>query len=316
MEAAAIIIDHHNLTIPVHLPKTKPKRKLVLVKEEKKNDTSITTTKPLESEEIPSDPLEMCEKFLVGSHVPMKSSELTRCLSVYASMDAKKPYQVFLGSPQMSRMSIPESQIEGGGKIIRSSGLGVFVHSQYIINLSASYDDGLDEPATPWHVNLLSQNLKYATSLGCKGVVVHVGKSTKQPYTTAIENMRRNIVSSLSFATAECPLLLETPAGQGTETLKGQDEFIEFVESFGGDPRIKVCLDTCHVFACGHDPQSFVENLISKGLLMLVHFNDSKKPCGSCKDQHAFVGSGYIGTERMGKIAKVCCESRIPMVIE
>ena len=109
---------------------------------------------------------------------------------------------------------------------------------------------------------------------------------------------------------------LETPAGQGTETLKGEDEFIDFVESFGGDPRLKVCLDTCHVFACGHEPLRFIDKLLRKGFLHLVHFNDSKEPCGSCKDRHAFVGSGHIGTEKMSQIAQKCSESLIPMVIE
>jgi len=82
---------------------TKKKRKLVLFKVMTKEDSDT---------EVFMSPLEMCEKFLVGSHVPMKSSELTKCLSVYAATDVKKPYQVFLGSPQMSRMNICSSQIE------------------------------------------------------------------------------------------------------------------------------------------------------------------------------------------------------------
>lgn len=272
------------------------------------------------------NPLEFCEEYFVGSHVPVKTSELTKCLSLYAAMSTQKPYQIFLGSPQMSKMNIRTEEIEGGRETITTKGLNLFVHSQYIINLStpssSSTVGGATEPPPPtpsasWHMNLLAQNLKYAVSLGCKGVVVHVGKSTKQPYATAIENMRKNIEEVLPFASPECPLLLETPSGQGTETLKGEDEFIEFiVSSFKGDPRIKVCLDTCHVFACGHNPLSFIEKLQRLGLLHLVHFNDSKEPCGSCKDRHAFVGTGHIGAKVMRQIAKTCCQSKIPMVIE
>ena len=295
--------------------RVKTKRRLVLVKAEEKEDEKCNET-----------PVELCERFLVGSHVPIQTKELERFLKIYADMDPKKPYQIFLGSPQMSRMNISDTQIEGGGKVIRTNGLGIFVHSQYIINLSASFSDFTAKtaptssakiaPTSAWNTNLLAQNLKYATSLGCRGVVVHVGKSTKLPYQIAIQNMRQNIETVLSFATSECPLLLETPAGQGTETLKKQEEFIEFVESFGGDPRLRVCLDTCHVFACGHDPIYFIGSLLQKNLLHLVHFNDSKEPCGSCKDRHAFVGSGHIGQSKMAEIAKLCCSRGIPMVIE
>jgi deoxyribonuclease-4 len=274
------------------------KRKLIPVNEDKNTDEALLT------------PLEICEIFSVGSHVPIKTTELIKCLNSYASMSTRKPYQIFLGSPQMSRMNISSCQIEGGCATIEKSGMDIFVHSQYIINLSTPGSED-------WHVGLLCQNLKYASLLKCKGVVVHVGKSTKQPYGLAVENMRKNIEAVLPFASESCPLLLETPAGQGTETLKGEDEFIKFVEtSFKGDPRIKVCLDTCHVFACGHDPLNFISKLLEKKLLHLVHFNDSKEPCGSYKDRHAFVGSGYIGCEKMKNIAKICSENKIPMVIE
>lgn len=66
--------------------------------------------------------------------------------------------------------------------------------------------------------------------------------------------MKKNLLECLPLATKECPLLLETPAGQGTETLKAMKDFIEFVAEIA-DERLRICLDTCHVFACGHKPK-------------------------------------------------------------
>lgn len=224
--------------------------------------------------------------------------------------DPRKPYQIFLGGPQSSKMTITDGELTATAALIGAADLRVYVHSQYIINLAT-----VDTPGD-WNVRLLARNLQYASAIGCRGVVVHVGKSTDKPYATALENMRTNIARVLEFATPQCPLLLETPAGQGTETLKGEDEFISFVDSFA-DPRLRVCLDTCHVFACGHKPLQFIDKLAAKpDLLRLIHFNDSMEPCGSCKDRHAPIGAGRIGLASMTKIAERCHAMGLPMVIE
>jgi deoxyribonuclease-4 len=256
----------------------------------------------------PTRALALTEKYKIGHHAP-KLPTLMKTVSEFP--DPSKPYQIFLGGPQSSKMKVTDGELAATSALVSAANLSVYVHSQYIINLAnaAVPDD--------WNVALLARNLQYAAAIGCRGVVVHVGKATDKPYATALENMRTNIARVLEHATPECPLLLETPAGQGTETLKGDDEFIGFVESFGGDPRLRVCLDTCHVFACGHKPLTFIDKLATKpDLLRLIHFNDSREPCGSCKDRHAPIGGGHIGYDGMEAIAKRCHELKLPMVVE
>lgn len=250
----------------------------------------------------------LTETYKIGHHAP-KLPTLMKTIAEFP--DPSKPYQIFLGGPQSSHMKVTDGDLAATSSLIAAAHLKVYVHSQYIINLANA--------TTPsdWNVTLLARNLQYAAAIGCRGVVVHVGKATDKPYATALENMRTNIARVLEHATPDCPLLLETPAGQGTETLKGDDEFIAFVESFGGDPRLRVCLDTCHVFACGHTPLTFIDKLAAKpDLLRLIHFNDSLEPCGSCKDRHAPIGGGHIGYSGMEAIAKRCHELGLPMVIE
>lgn len=157
--------------------------------------------------------------------------------------------------------------------------------------------------------------LTYSAILGTRGVVVHTGKYTKQTYEVGVKIMRESIIAILESATPNTPLLLETPAGQGTETLQGQDEFLDFVASFES-PNIAVCVDTCHVFANGHNPLTYIQAAQSRGLLRLVHFNDSQECCGSCKDRHALAGTGHIGLETMTAIADFCRENRIEMLVE
>lgn len=246
-------------------------------------------------------------QYRIGTHV---GKEKLLANTVASLRDYSKPYQIFLSGPQNSKFNVDDTDVGNALALIRKENAKIYVHSQYIINLCAK------EATDDWHVKLLSKNLKVCRAMGGKGVVVHVGKSTDQPLPEALQKMRAGIQAVLEDATPECPLLLETPAGQGTETLKDMKEFIEFVMSFH-DNRVRICLDTCHVFACGHEPVGYIaETLKHAGLLQLIHFNDSLGECGSCVDRHAFIGRGKIGFEKMSEIANVCHQHALPMVIE
>jgi endonuclease IV len=246
-------------------------------------------------------------KFKIGTHMP----KLKSLKDTFEKLgDPSAPYQVFLSAPHNTRMSITDLELGVGAGVIAKYGYQVYVHSQYIINLCT------EGAGDDWNTDLLAKNLQYANALGCKGVVVHVGKSTSRPVPRAIESMRKNIMKVLEYATVECPLLLETPAGQGTETLTKDNDFMDFVESFE-DKRLRACVDTCHIFACGHKPLEFLEKIKKReGMVKLIHYNDSATPCGSCVDRHAFMGTGHIGMEGMKKIAETCGEVGWPMVIE
>ena len=186
----------------------------------------------------------------------------------------------------------------------------MYVHSPYIINLCTR----ATAENEAYHTRLLIKNLQYGVAAGARGVVIHVGKSTTQTPADALATMKANLLEALSYATPTCPILLETPAGQGSEVLLTPSEFIDFVTSFA-DPRIGICVDTCHVFACGHDPLEYIKQ-VPTSCLKLLHFNDSAAAAGSRLDRHAFVGEGNIGLTRMTEIAHYARTRSIPMLIE
>ncbi|HWO69626.1 MAG TPA: TIM barrel protein, partial [Actinomycetota bacterium] len=73
-----------------------------------------------------------------------------------------------------------------------------------------------------------------------------------------------------------------------------------------GDDRLRLCVDTCHLFAAGYAldrPEGVAacfEELRAAGLadrLILVHANDARYPRGSRRDRHEHVGRGFIGRE-------------------
>jgi deoxyribonuclease-4 len=254
--------------------------------------------------------LEVLSRFKIGSHMP----KYPTLLQTVQGLPRDRPSQIFVGPPQNARCNVKDSDVAAAAAWITTHNLQVYIHSPYIINLA---NPEVAADADHWAIKLLKKNLEVGAALGCKGVVVHVGKYTSSTPAAAIEVMRGTLAHVLEAATPVCPLLLETPAGQGTELLRGQAEFIEFVQSFSS-PLLRACLDTCHVFACGHKPLDFVEALLTADadLLRLVHFNDSMDICGACKDRHAFVGTGKIGVETLTGVATRCEAARIPMVVE
>jgi len=252
----------------------------------------------------------LMETHAIGCHVAKKKSVFGTLLSLHN--EVHKPYQMFLTGPQSTKIEMDDWALATAAEEQNQSGIRMYVHSPYVINLC-------HEPGTleDYGVVCLQKNLQYANMMGLKGVVVHVGKSTSKPLPVALDYMRKNLEKAMESATDACPILLETPAGQGSETLTTYDDFVAFVQSFDS-AKLRICVDTCHVFATGQNPLDYIRKIYTTDptLLKLVHFNDSATPCGSCLDRHAFVGTGKIGYTALKEIADYCRDRSIPMLVE
>lgn len=256
----------------------------------------------------------------IGTHISKARTIRDTVASIAApGVPHARPFQFFLSGPQSSRMALKPDDLADAGALTIATDAVHYIHSQYLINLATPPD--ADQTM---HTELLIENLRAAAVIGSRGVVVHVGKSTTQEPAVAVANMRTNLARAIAAAaTPACPVILETPAGQGTELLRSYDEFVGFILGFGGadaEPRLRICVDTCHVFACGgdHPPLAYIDRLRSEhpGLLALVHFNDSAAPCGSCADRHAAPGQGHIGLAGMTALARSAAMADVPLVIE
>lgn len=258
--------------------------------------------------EAPASADELMNRYGIGRHLS-KAGAFSESLKVVT--DGSRAWQYFLSPPRMTRVSVKQEDIAASRAYIERTRARIFIHSPYIINLSQP--PGKDN----YGVTCLRETLVAASAMGCQGVVVHVGKAVKLEVGEALANMRENILACLDVATVDCPLLLETPAGQGTETLLTYAEFFGFVAEIG-DPRLRVCVDTCHVFASGQCPLAYLERAVREypGWVRLIHFNDSLGACGSCVDRHALPGAGHIGLAKMTALAEVGLRAGIGMVYE
>jgi len=255
---------------------------------------------------------------MIGTHIHKSGEFFTSLAAFFEQEDGnkKKPVQIFSGAAKWWRRPMPTLQdIEATKTYIKENELQVFVHSIYLINLAAPRSTFMTKP-----FKCLKWELEFGAQIGFKGVVVHCGKHVKLTPEDGLANMLTNMRAMLPYITPSCPLLLETCAGQGTELCKTYEGFKTFYAHFTEDEqqKIRICIDTCHVFAAGHDPLKFITDWDEDfpGSLVLVHFNDSKEGCGCCKDRHAAPGTGEIGLKKMTAIAKWCIANAIPMVVE
>jgi deoxyribonuclease-4 len=276
----------------------------IQTKEQQAQHTQVEAAKQMNLSDIAAGRM-LFARYPIGYHVPKRPT----VLETVQSLPPNIPHQIFLGGNQTTRLSVKEADLLAAAAYVQEHNIVFFVHSPYLINLSSTTEDS-------WQTLYLRRLLEAASKAGARGVVVHVGKHTAaKTYEEGITTMRESIEAVLDAATPHCPLLLETPAGQGTETLQTPKEFLDFVESFH-HPHLRVCVDTCHVYANGHDPLVYVQAAQERDLLHLVHFNDSQECCGACKDRHAPIGGGKIGIPMLTSVAEFCFQANVPMLYE
>jgi len=252
----------------------------------------------------------------IGTHIPKHKNFLSSLQTFYDTQPYNRPCQLFSGSPKFwRRVKRNPEDIKGTHEYITQNDIMAFIHSIYLINLSKSEAEFKEKA-----FDCLKWELEFGHEVGFKGVVVHCGKFLKLSIGDAMANMYNNMCSIVPYISEDCPLLLETSAGQGSEICWKYDDLLEFYQLFTDNEKkkIRICIDTCHVFAAGHDPHKFIFDWIKAepNSLVLVHYNDSQECCGEKKDRHAYPGTGHIGQEKMQLIAELCTSHNIPMVIE
>jgi len=201
------------------------------------------------------------------------------------------------------------------------------IHSSYTINIAKNWDK------YSWWMKELEIELETAYELGALGIVIHFGKQLELSKEEAYNNMFSAIIYLINKTKKyeDIKILLETTAGQGTEMCHNIDDLVYFFNKFKLcnnkhiKKRIKICLDTCHIFAAGYDIKTkykikhylqMFEELIGIKYIQLIHLNDSKCDLGCRTDRHANIGNGYIGSEALSIIFNYFKKYNIPVILE
>lgn len=266
---------------------------------------------------VPNDfPQMLISNYGVGYSIPfIKSVRDSIC-----SFCGAGPIQIFVGQPNADGSNVLSKRILSFNSdnlpafdVINDRNLSVYCHAPLNMNL-CKFDES----------KYITNVLNYCTGHGMKGVVFHTGTNKDIPINDALRYMMNVIVTGISNfkgrGIGTCKFLLETPAGEGNDTLFTEESFISFCMHIKNIPGIGehfgVCVDTCHVFAAGYSPYNYIKNISRYLTIDLVHFNDSKNPLGSKVDRHQVAGCGYIPWYILLKTAEFCKNNRISMINE
>jgi deoxyribonuclease-4 len=192
-------------------------------------------------------------------------------------------------------------------------------HAVYLINC-ASEDPEIRDKS----LRSLTVALRAGAQLGVQGVVLHAGSALQSSVDSAIERAGAVIAEALAESEG-AGLHLENTAGAGGTLGRSFGELARLIEAGGGDPRLGLCLDSCHLFASGFDistaaglAQVLDECVAIVGTERLgsLHVNDSKTELGSNVDRHAPLGAGELGEEALAAFLSEPRFEGLPAIFE
>lgn len=236
---------------------------------------------------------------LVGAHVS-PAGGLARAVARGAERHARS-IQIFNQNPRAWKArTYADEEIAAYREAAAATDVdALLIHAAYLLNC-ASEDSLIREKS----LASLVSSLRAGSALGAHAVILHPGSAlTGGDATAALARAGATIAEALAESDG-CPLHLENTAGAGGTLGRCFEELAALLEAGGDDPRIGICLDSCHLLASGHDVRSadVLGEVLDRahacfGLSRLgsLHLNDSASPLGSQRDRHANIGQGELG---------------------
>ena len=286
---------------------------------------------------------------LIGSHATVTGGLATGALS-YAAAVGAEVVQVFVSNPRGWAAGPGDGAQDAR---LRESSVPVFIHATYMINLGSGNPEVAQKSA-----DAIAHALRRGGEIGARGVVVHTGSAagwdSRDPgagggpagggpagggRAQALRQIGEILLPLLDKLGDDDPdLLFEPMAGQGQMLCARAGDLATYLSAVEHHPKAGVCLDTCHLFAAGHDlaaPGGVADMLAELaaatgtgmpgtgtdagagsggGRVRLVHANDSLLGCGSKRDRHETIGAGKIGTDPFRELLTALPD--VPFVVE
>ena len=256
---------------------------------------------------------------LLGAHMSIaggvdKAIERGAALSCTAIQLFTKNANQWKGKP------FEKEEIERFAALRKESNIfRILAHNAYLINL-ASANNSLRVKS----INALIDEMGRCMALSIPCIIIHPGAHLGAGEDEGI----KNIINSLNIIMDktggwQLDIALETTAGQGTNIGYRFEHLARIIDGIKDKERIKVCLDTCHIFAAGYDISTTegyyivmkeFDRIVGIDRLICLHLNDCKREFGSRIDRHEHIGKGTLGAlpfrlimndRRLGNIPKI-----------
>ena len=258
----------------------------------------------------------------LGAHVPTSGGMAKRSIE-YAQTINAEAIQVFASNPR--GWAMPEANPQADVAFIEKTqelDIETYVHAPFLINLGS--------PTEGTYKNSLAStaySLRRGREIKALGVVIHTGSAVDEGHVKqAWKQIHDGMMPILEELDGEDPwLLLEPTAGQGQSLVKKLDDLNNYFEALEWHPKVGVCLDTCHVFAAGHDIKSkggmtktidLLVDVAGAERIQLIHANDSMDVLGSLKDRHQNLGDGEIGVKPFEELLAHPAIVNAPLILE
>jgi deoxyribonuclease-4 len=256
---------------------------------------------------------------LIGAHVspaggPAKAVERGAALGA-------RSIQIFNQNPRAWKPTVyTDEQVAAYHEAMDASTVdALLIHAVYLLNPASEEKDFREKTLAS-----LTASLQAGDALGAVAVVLHPGSAKSGEVAPAIK--RAGAVIKEALAESEnCLLHLENTAGAGGTLGRSFGELAALMDAAGGDGRLGLCLDSCHLYASGFDIRT-AEGLSSVldecgdvvGLDRLgsLHLNDSQVGLGSNRDRHAAVGEGELGDKGCAVFLSEPRFDGLPIVLE
>ncbi|MGH7527428.1 MAG: deoxyribonuclease IV [Gemmatimonadales bacterium] len=235
--------------------------------------------------------------------------------------------QIFTAIPKYygDKSSIRPERVTRFRAALKEAGIApeqVVVHAAYVLN-TATADEAQWERAAAG----LRKELERSTTLGVGTVCFHPGAATGGDREAALRRVTRAITQALETVDGATRLLVENTAGAGMTVGRTAQEVGAILEEVPPNLRHRTGygLDTCHLFAAGHDIR---ESPAALGRVLdefetaagsppaFFHLNDSEGALGSNKDRHLLIGEGRIGQETFRWLLQDRRSAGVPLILE
>ena len=263
----------------------------------------------------------------IGAHATVTGGLATGGLA-YAAEVGAEVIQVFVSNPRGWAAGLGDA---GQDRALRESEIPVFIHAPYLINLGSG-----DPAVASKSADAIAHALRRGGEIGARGVVVHTGSAAGWAHQDhpdpgvaagrALGQLAEIVLPLLDKLGDDAPdLLFEPMAGQGQMLCARAGDLAPYLAAVERHPKAGICLDTCHLFAAGHDltapggVAAMLDELVAAagpGRVRLVHANDSLLGRGSKRDRHAALGAGQIGTEPFRALLAHPELADVPFVVE
>ena len=244
-----------------------------------------------------------------------------------AARSDMRALQVFTAKPQFynEKISVRPERIERFKAALAESDIRpehIVAHAAYVLSV-ATPDDAKYARASLG----LTKEVERASALGIGAVCFHPGSAQDSERSVSAKRIAAAITKALETVPGRTRLLVENTAGAGRTMGRTAEEIGEILSHVPASLRERTGygLDTCHLYASGHDitmSEDAVRVVLDQfeeaagETPSFFHLNDSEGALGSNKDRHVLIGDGNIGVEPFRWLLHDRRAKGVPLILE